>query len=305
MGHSLRNRQIKAFFIFFLFLLCFPSLGEEKTFPAQAIKSIVVKTVHLDLKVTKKNSEAWAIKWVGDLSFQLNEGLLTVESNNFNSRKTWRSKSSKTVILEISGPSVPVKVFSFSSKNSFASWTEPVFVSGFKGSVTGLKNKGLWELSLREGTVDISGHQGSLSVKGFRVNFNLSMSRGDFQFHINEGQLTVGKSEGKLNFTTNRAGVKLTQFRGSLKGYSQLGEITASINPETVDLFAGEGSIRVNCMGQAPKVRAYTEKGKIYGPRYLYKKFSGKSVELSGRIRGASKKGTVSLRSDTANIYIN
>ena len=305
MKHNFKMRQLKTFFAFFLFFSSFPLFGEEKTFPAGEIKSIIIKLIHLDLKVTKRKSPHWTIKWSGNLFLQLNEGLLTIESKSFNSKKAWSSKSSKTVTLEISGPAVPIKSFSLSSHSSFSSWTEPVFISSLKGSVTGSKNEGSWELSLKEGKINIHQHQGPLTIKSFRAHFTLSSSKGDSQFYINEGHLTVKKSEGELNFTTDKAEVKLTQFKGSLKGFSQSGTVTASIQPETVDLFSGEGAIRIHCMGQSPKIIAYTERGKIYGPKYLHKTFSGKSTKVSGRIRGPSKKGTVSLKSDTANIYIN
>ena len=305
MKHSFKIWQSKTSFAFFLFFLCSPLFGEEKTFPPGEIKSIIIKVIHLDLKAIKGKSTNWTIKWNGNLSFQLDEGLLTIESNKFNSKKAWSSKSSKPVTLEISGPAVPVKLFSLSSKSSFSSWTEPVFISSLKGSITGSKNEGPWELSLKEGKINIHRHQGPLTIKSFRAHFILSSSKGSSQFHINEGHLTVKKSEGELNFTTDKAEINLTQFKGSLKGFSQSGKITASIQPETVDLFSGEGAIRIHCIGQAPEITAYTERGKIYGPKYFHKIFSGKSTKVSGRIRGPSKKGTVSLKSDTANIYFN
>lgn len=300
------NKQLKFFFVFFPLFVCAPLLGEEKTLPAKEVKSIVIKAAHLKLKAKKIDSAVWTIKWTGNLSFHSENGLLTIVSSDFNSKKSWGSKSSRNVLaLEIYGPAVPIELFSFSSKSSFSDWTKPVFVSSFKGSIEGFKNKGLWELSLKEGEVDIHHHQGPLSVKGFHVNHRLFSSKGGFKFHINEGLLEVKKSEGQLDFTTNKAKIKLTQFKGSLKGFSQSGEVTVFIQPEKVDLFAGEGAMRVYFMKQAPKVKAYTERGKIYGPRYLYKKFSGKSTEVSGQIRGLSKKGTAVLKSDIGNIYIN
>lgn len=300
------NKQLKVFFALFFIFTCNSLYGEEKTFPAREIQSIVIKAAHLNLKVKKNPSAILMIKWTRGFSFQVKEGILTIESNDFATKKLWNSKSSKIVLnLEISGPAVPVKLFSFSSQSSFSNWTKPVFVSGFKGSIEGVKNKGPWELSLKEGKVDIRQHQGPLSVKGFRVSYLLSLSKGNFHFHINEGHLKVKKSEGKLNFITNKAEIKLTQFKGSLKGFSQSGEVNVAIQPEEVELSSGEAVMRVHLMKQAPKIKAYTESGKIYGPKYLYKKFSGKSTEVSGQIKGSLKRGTVYLKSDTGNIYIN
>ncbi len=299
--------KIKALIIFFLLFLCLPLFGEEKTFSAGEIKSITLKVVHLNVKVVKNHTADWTIKWMGDLYFHTEGGLLTIRSRNVSSKKSWRVSSSKPVLtLEISGPSVPIKIFSFFSQSSFSSWTKPVFISSFRGNIKGSKNKGSWNLSLKEGRIDIDRHQGSLSVKGFRVNHLLSSSKGRFQYHINEGQLKVEKTEGLLNFITNKAEVKLKQFEGDLKGSSQSGKITAVIQPENVDIFSGEGAVRFSFVGgYSPQITAYTERGRIYGPKYLYKKFSGKSTKLSGWFRGSKRKGKVFLESNTGNIYIN
>ena len=153
--------------------------------------------------------------------------------------------------------------------------------------------------------MNIQQQTGPLSVQGFHVNLSLSSSQGRFQFHINEGRLKVNKSKGELHFITDKADIQLAQFKGSLKGSSQSGAITASIQPDTVDLFAEKSPLRLSFMGQAPTITAYTEKGKIYGARHLHKQFSGNSTKVSGRIRGSVKKGTVSVKTGTGNIYIN
>ena len=97
----------------------------------------------------------------------------------------------------------------------------------------------------------------------------------------------------------------MTKFKGNLKGFNHSGEVRGVVQAGEVDLFSKEGTLRMSFVGQAPRIRAYTERGKIYAPRYLHKKFSGASIEVLGRIKGSVKKGTVSLTSDTGNIYIN
>ena len=305
MKHNL-NKHIKLFCIFLLLIAYFPAVCEEKKISAQEIKSITIKALHLNFKIKNSRSAVYTIKWTKDLSLKNEERDLTIQAPGFNSKSSWNLKPPKTrPTLEITGPSVPLKIFALSTRSSLSQWTKPVFISSFKGSINGSKNKGHWELSLKEGSVNLHQQEGSLSVKGFHVNNFLTSSKGIFQFHINEGLLQVKKSEGKLNFTTDKAKIKLTQFKGSLKGFSQSGALNATIKPKKVDLFVKESSIRLYFMGQAPKVTAYTEKGKIYGPNYLYKKFSGKSTKVSGQIRGSLKKGEVSLKSNTGNIYIN
>ena len=294
-------------FFFILFLIGFPLFGEEKLFSSQEIKSITIKAVHINFTAKKQSSKFYTVKWKGDLSFETENGHLIIKGKGFNSKKLWNFESSNEtpLDLEISGPSFPLKLFAFSVQGFLSKWTKPVFISSFKGHLRGLKNEGLWNLSLKEGSIHIDQHQGPINLKAFRVNKVLSSSKGHFQFHINEGQLRVKKSEGVLNFTTDKANVRLTKFIGSLKGFSQSGSFSASIKPENVDLFVGDNSLKIYLMGQGARVKAYTEKGKIYGPKYFHKKFSGKSTEVSGRMRGSEKTGKVFLKSNTGIIYIN
>ena len=308
MKHILKNnKKIKSVFALFLFFTCLPLFGQQKTFPPEEVKSILIKAIDLNLKIKKTNSAFCTIKWTGDLSFQTKKGILTIQSSGFDSKGSWDIKSSKTsVTLEISGPDRPLQIFSFSSKIFFSQWTKPVFISSFKGNINTLNTKGPWEISLREGNINIHQHQGSLSVQGFHVKNLLTSSKGRFQFYINEGLLKMKKSKGDIHFTTDKADIQLTRFKGSLKGFSQSGSITTTVQPEKVELITTESPLRVSFMGQqAPMITAYTEKGRIYGPRYLHKQFSGKSTTVSGRIKGSLKKGKVFLQSKTGNIYIN
>lgn len=297
----------KVYFIFlFPVFFSFTLFAQQKTFSAGEIESIVIKAVHLNLKFKSRNASLYTIKWTGKLSFQKKEKVLKIQSSNFNTRQSWKPLSSGSpAVLEISGPSLPVQLFSFSSKASFSRWTKPVFISLFKGTVRSVKSKGLWKISLKEGSINIHKHEGSLFVQGFHINQQLTSSQGQFQFYTNEGRLKLKQSEGQLNFITDKAGIELTQFKGSLKGFSQSGAIQAVLQPDVVELFAGKGPLRVSVRGYSPSLKAYTEKGKIYGPAYLYKQFSGKSTEVSGRLRGYQKKGKLLLKSETGNIYIN
>ena len=240
------------------------------------------------------------------MSFNLDSGLLTIESDNFTSVSAGDTKSVKNVIvLNISGPAVPLKLFASSSNISISHWTETVFISSFKGTLKGLKNRGPWNVSLKTGNLDIQEHQGALVAKCFRGNQRITKSSGTFHLHINEGSLKIIQTSGDLNFITNKAKIKLTKFKGNLKGFSHSGEIRGVVQAKEVDLSSKEGSLRMSFIGQAPRIRAYTERGRIYAPRYLHKKFSGTSTEVSGRIKGPVKKqGAVSLTSDTGNIYL-
>ena len=292
---------------FCLFVIFFSSslFANQKSFPAGEINSIVIKAVHLKLQVRHKSSDNYSIKWTGKISFQLENGVLNLQSDNFNSIKSWKSNKSPSPTLEISGPSVPVELFSYSSQSFFSLWTKPVFVSSFKGTVKSLNHKAPLNIHLNEGSITINKQKGPLLARGFNIKSSIDSSEGEFRLYLNEGSLNAKKSKGDLHFTTNKAKVKIKQFKGNLKGFSYSGPITAQVEPNTVELLSEKSSLRLSFIKHAPTITAYTEKGKIYGANYLNKQFSGQSIKVTGRMQGQIKKGEVSLKTETGNIYIN
>ena len=297
---------MKFLIFLFLFFFGFTVASKEIKIPVGQTQSILVKGIYLKLKVKKSISDQYQIKWTGPLSVKNEGSVLSIQDKSFNSRKSWKSSSKKALAtLEITGPATPIKVFALDIKASFLSWEKSVFISGFKGSLEGSRNKGIWKIHFQEGRLNLRQQKGSLFVRGFFIKNRLRSSQGDFQFLINEGSLNVSNSEGHLRFVTDKAKAVLKNLKGSLIGSSQSGDLKVSIKPKKVDFFVEEASIRLSLMGQAPKIKAYTEKGKIYGSNYLHKQFSGKSMTVSGRIRGSSKKGEVFVHSNTGNIYIN
>ena len=296
------TRIMKSILASFLVFFCFNSFGEQKNFPVQSVKLIDVKAMDLEIKVKKHSLKVYTINWSEDLSFKDQDGALTFQSEDFfKGEKKGASKS----ILEIKGPGLPVSIFTLSVKASFVNWTNPVFLSSFEGDIKGSNNRGLWEISMKKGRLNLHRQKGALSLKGFHIDSFITSSEGDFKFQINEGRLKMKKCKGKLDFTTDSAKIELTGFEGSLNGFSQTGPFSGSIKPDKVNLFVAESPLRIYFMGQATKVKAYTERGKIYAPKFFYKKFSGRSTEVLGRTKGSRKKGEALLKSDTGTIYIN
>ena len=296
--------QYLRFYVSFILFTPLGLLGEQKSFPSKEIKSIVIKVPHIDLKITNKSSPYYTVKWTGDLSLQNEKKTLSFYSSIY-SQKDFKS-SKKPIRLDITGPSAQLKLFAFSSQAVFSRWTKPVFISSFKGSFKSEQSRGHWEISLKEGSVNMNKHQGSLTGKAFNAHYLMTSCKGNFKFHINEGSLNIKKSKGNLYWTTDKAQTKLAHFQGNVTGSSQSGSIQASLQAETVNMASKNGSIRIHFMGgQAPQIKAKTEQGKIYGGRLLHKQFSGKSTTVSGRMKGSVKKGKVSLKSETGNIYLN
>ena len=289
-----------------LFLSSHWSYSNEKSFPAKNINSIVIQVPLLSLKVKQSNSSVYTLKTAGNLDIQIEKSKLFIKSKSFSSKNAWSNKNKwKKHHLEISGPSKNLQVFSFSSDISVSNWISAVFISSFNSQIKSVNTKGAWKISLKKGTVNMTRHKSPLKLKAFQANFTLNSSEGDFDFQLNEGAITLLKSRGRMNFTSDKSKIKLTNFKGKLKGFSRLGEIQARIQADNVDVSTEEGSIKLHLIGQGPKIKAYTETGKVYVPKYFYKKFSGKSTLANGRIKAKIKKGSVSVKTERGNIYIN
>ena len=290
-------------FCVFLFIIPFLSLAEEKKWSVNELKSIVIHSKGLKLKFQEKKSDFYHLTWKGDFSFKNKDGKLKVESQDFQSKKSWSDFKTKAEIT-FSGPSLPVEVFASVSDISFFNWKSPVFISSFKSEIRLIKTKADWNISLYEGQINIKNHKGSLKLKSFKSFLSLFGSQGNFDFQVNEGRLKVKKSQGRLVFVGNKLNVQVSYFNGDIEGFTQSGEFRASVKPGNMDIQTGEAPIRVYFMGQGAYVNAYTE-GYIYAPKYFYKKFEGKSMTVSGRIRSDIKKGSAKLKSESGKIYIN
>ena len=288
------------------FLASYPVMGAEKVFPSKDINSLIIQVPSLNLKVKQSNSPNYTLKGSEGLDFQIETGKLFIKSQDFSFQKAWSNKNAKKSLnLEISGPSKDLQVFSFVSHISISGWTQPVFISSFKSQITSNHTKGSWQISLKEGAVNMTKHKSPLKIKSLQARLNINRSEGDFDFQVNEGKITVRKSKGQVSFTNDKSKIQLTQFIGSLKGFSRLGSIRAGIQANQVNVSTEEGTVRLYFIKQGPKVKAYTEKGKIYAPKYFYKKFSGKSTHVSGQMKSTIKKGQVSVKTERGNIYIN
>ena len=305
-SHSFKINTKPIFLCLCLFLTSHWSYSNEKSFPAKNINSIVIQAPLLSLTVKQSNSSVYTLKGAENLDIQIEKSKLFIKSQNFSSKTVWGGKNKgKKTHLEISGPSKSLQIFSFSSDISVSNWTQAVFISSFNSLIKSVNTKGAWEISLKKGNINMTRHKSPLRLKAFQAHFTLHSSEGDFDFRVNEGLITLLKSKGSMNFTSNKSKVKLKHFKGNLTGFNRLGEIQARIQADNVDVSTEEGPIKLYLIGQGPKIKAYTETGKIYVPKYFYKKFSGKSTLAKGQIKARIKKGSVSAKTEQGNIYIN
>ncbi|MBC6416024.1 MAG: hypothetical protein GDA46_06525 [Bdellovibrionales bacterium] len=291
--------------IFLLLMFPFLSLAGEKSWSIKEIKSILIQVENLKLQFQEKQSSSYHLTWKGKLSFKNEKGQLHIQSQNFSSKNSWSDSKTKVEII-LSGPSLPVSIFASFSEITFSLWKSPVFISSFNGRIKMENTSSDWNISLQEGHIDTFKHRGLLKLRSVQTDLNLTESEGTFDLQINEGKLNLIKTKGKLVFNSNKLFVHLKFFEGDIKGFTHFGQVIASAKPNEVNIQTREALIRFYVMGQGPQVEAYTQTGFIYAPKYLNKRFRGKSVKVSGRIRSTlNKKGNINLKTETGKIYIN
>ena len=287
--------------LFYILPLLSPILGQtSNSWPADSIQSFKIQAPYLNLKFQQSSSSAYSIE-AKDLLIKNTKGELLIQSKEFFKPSP---QSKNTVQLKISGPSKPVSVFTKDSRLNFSGWKSPVAISSLKGQLTSLNTSGNWILGLKSGSINMKKHKGEIRLKSFEMKALVENSSGAFNFQLNEGHLKLEKSQGSAELTGDQADIQFSNFKGDIKAFSQSGAIKGSLKPGQVEVKTKTGNINLNTMGQGSYVTAYTERGKIYAPKYFNKKFEGKSTRAKGRILSKTKKGNVLIESERGNISI-
>ena len=170
----------------------------------------------------------------------------------------------------------------------------------FPGKFKGEGNKGPWRLSLREGGLGYKGAiAGMWRLRDFAPHPTFSRER-----EISGGSLArevCGSQRGRGLWIspTDKGEVRIKKFKGSLKGSSKSGPVRASMEPDQVEVYSSEGTLRFHFMGYGAELVAYSERGKIYAPRRLSRDFSGRAYKVMGRLKGEAEKGKNFLKKQT------
>lgn len=283
----------------------FPSFGE--TFSENKVTSITVKGPVWKMVFTKAPGP-YRFELKGGASFQNEEGNVTIKSSRHNSRKDWKkaadgNKTDQREELIVKGPSAPLNLYLSSGSVQVTRWKHPVFISASQGEVISRKNKGIWRIALKNGQFNAYEHQGSIQLQGFSLDTLLKDGKGSFKILFNEGQLKTRGGNGNLHFVTDKGNANVRQFEGSMKGTLISGTLIASLKPKNIQVSSDRGDLRLNFTNTGARVVAHSESGKIYAPRHFFKQYSGKSLTVKGRLRGQQKTGSISLKTNTGNIY--
>ena len=297
-----RNRALALLFCFF-----FAPFGTNATekWSVQELQSLLIQAQNLKITFQKAPSSFYSVTGgTEDFSFVLKEGQLKIQSKDFSSKKQWHEKDQKLELV-FSGPSsIPVEIFSGQLEMSIKNWNSRFFISSFKASIDLRDTAGTWDLDFYEAQVFVKNHKGAFNLKSFQTKLDFKNSQGVVDLQVNKGQIKVKDSKGQLNIVGNDLKMDLNNFEGDIEGFTQLGEVKASLKPEQLKLKTGQAPISVNVHGRGVQVLAWTQQGQIYAPRYLNKKYEGKSIRVSGRIRSKIKKGEINIETEKGNIRV-
>lgn len=303
--NSLNNKKKLLFFILFFSMPCFGKVspGKITSIPSEEVKRIIVKGPHWSL-----NFKAAKGPYNFDLKGPLAEEILiesvegTVEIATDNVSKNQKEGN----ILNVTGPGVPLSLFVLQGKIHISHWKNSVFIFSKDMELEGYRSKGSWQFSTNNGKIKLAQFEGKLEVRGFQLHMNLQNLKGKFLFHFNEGELKTDKGEGKLVYVTDKGNTVIKNWKGNLTGESVSGSLRGvSLKPSAVQIHSIKGVIAMSFINSRPLIDAFSEEGRIRSPKYMNKKYAGKSLAVKGRLRGNGKpEGTVSLKTERGNIYI-
>lgn len=232
------------------------------------------------------------------------DGTVEVADDNYEDYKQ-KGTAGKKSVLKVKGPGVPLSLFVFQGRIRVTDWKASVFVFSKKADIEGFRSQGSWQLSLKRGSLKLKQFTGSLKVKGFHLNMDLENLKGISQIQFNEGRLKVQKGEGSLAYFTDKGNMDIKGWKGDVSGESVSGSLKGLLSPGSVQIFSEKGTLRMSFLKTRPLVKAFSESGRIRSPRYMNRKYEGKSLTVEGWLRGSgAKEGKVVLKTDRGNIYI-
>lgn len=308
--------MMNRFFLAILLLFSLPVFGEVRTFSRQEIKTLEIKALnvkvvlnHKDLPQTRKKSKPQQVfKIQGDFSsfsFEQEGQKLKILDSRYHAQDFWESPPPKEVIFTITGAGLPLHLYTYKTSVHLNSWKGNVALFSRQASLSGKDTEGFLQLFFKRGELNLENHKGNLSLKGFFVNSYLkNLSEGAFSFQFNEGILKTVESSGHLIFTTGKGKVVVSRMDGIMEGSTQSGSVRASIIPQKIDVSSQEGELRFYLRKTGAFVSAHSELGRVYAPVYMNKEYSGKSLRVTGRMKGASSSANVLLKTNTSNIYV-
>lgn len=297
---------ISLTFLSFAALFC-QAETQKQLFEASTIKSFFVEGIEIQASFKYKKSLKIEVVASPSLSIKIKNGQLEIKDRQYQTSRYWKTNSKKQIV-KIVGPSKPLKMFASQAQLEFSNWKSDTFVSARKAQIKDQGRKGSLKIFIREGSLISNKHtKGEIYLKGFLVKASVrNFADIKTHFYFNEGSLKLHKGSGDLSFVTDKAPVQIYSFSGNIKGRSKSSNIRASVKAtESIEVFSKKGTLSFYSISTGARLLAYSESGKVYVPKNMHKKYSGKSTKAVGRLRGRKQQARVSLKTDTGIISVN
>ncbi len=225
--------------------------------------------------------------------------------------------------IVISGRPKPIALNWVQGNVLVKKWSEPFKIVQQKGQLSLLQTTGKADVFLSEGSFILAGGSGVVEIETYKVaeeitdfdgqlkvdNFSGSLKvnniAGSFKLQQQSGSIEISRGKGQIDFEAGAAKLKLNKFSGEFRGKSGRGEIVAElIDDARFRVSTVDGPVSVSTAGGGSRINIGSEKGSLYGPRHLRRKQWASIKTLSGHMRGKNNKGSVFVRTKTANIKV-
>lgn len=195
---------------------------------------------------------------------------------------------------------VHIQAGQFVSKNSAGK----MILHSQKGDFQVLGGNGQLSVDLGQTQLLIKDFVGDMDLTSLASEINIEKFKGDIRSKLGQANLKVTKSSGNFNFESNRGGIMIDNFAGRIEGSSQETSLNIKmIKDSEAHLKPSSGKINI----QVPAgfwINASTQEGDLVGPTGLSVSKEGAAKIIRGRSKGEASKGSLTLRSQEANVYI-
>lgn len=317
-----------------MMLVTVPSLAGVVEIPAKDIQRLVVKGWEAQVKlVASPQSRSIRISGVEDV---INPGVYIVEKKGavvevhmteWNSKTDWKdflSQKRKPVVIEITGPSVPVEVYLKAGSVQLNQWQRDSKLTVLQGKVTATGGAGNLEVNLPHGELQVQQHSGKMKVDQYQGHIVIKNLQGDMELTAFASPVTVEKSKGHLSFNTQNSTVKvlqsagtvslengkgtvnLQQFQGRVDGSTQEGSLIMTLMPDSeIHLRSQSGRVQVQIpRGMGAALNVISQEGDIALPGALKATRTSTERSFRGRTAGGEQKLSINIRSQEGSIVI-
>lgn len=174
-----------------------------------------------------------------------------------------------------------------------------------KGEIQSQKHTGNLEIESFGGKVSVSEGQGPLKVKLFSGDLVLEKNSATLTLESFSSSAKITDQQGNVSLQWGKGSLMISDFAGRFEGTSADGQLKLQVKPESlIDLQATRGTVNVTLPASSgASLNLRSASGDLSLPNSIKPTREGRFRVVRTKLPG-SQKGSVSIRSDEANIVI-